>query len=403
MRDAAGSSSGDEFRKRTSASHINEGKHAGWCCAGPAMQESLIMSIPMVAEADIPAVLITGGAGYIGSHAALALLDRGIRVVILDDLSTGSSLLVPPAARFVRGRVGDKALLARVFAAEGIGAVMHFAASISVGDSVADPALYYRNNLVETLDLAEAVVAAGIGALVFSSTAAVYAENDGQPLDEQAIKAPINPYGWSKVMAEQLLADVAAASPNGLSLGILRYFNVAGADSAGRSGQNSGHPHHLIEIATHVATGQRASITVLGDDYPTPDGTGVRDYVHVSDVADAHVLMLRACLAARGQKHIANLGYGHGSSVFEVLAALSRVCGQDVPHVIGPRRAGDPAQLVAASNAVATLGWQPRFDDIDTIVGDALAWERRRLAQAKAVPVQLDMLDIVTSGERVTA
>ena len=337
------------------------------------------LALPMIDEAAIPAVLITGGAGYIGSHAALALLDRGIRVVILDDLTTGSEMLVPETAVFVRGRAGDQALLARIFVEHRIGAVMHFAASISVGDSVADPATYYRNNVAETLDLVEAVVAAKIGAFVFSSTAAVYAEGDGAALDETAAQGPINPYGWSKAMAEQMVSDVAAASPHGLSVGILRYFNVAGADAARRSGQNSAHPHHLIEIATHVATGQRARITVHGDDYPTPDGTGVRDYVHVSDIADAHVLMLRACLFAAAQRHVVNLGYGHGSSVLEVIGALSRVAGMEIPHAIGPRRAGDPARLVAGSSAAVTLGWQPRFDDLDTIVGDALAWEQHRI------------------------
>lgn len=337
------------------------------------------LALPLVDVSAIPTVLITGGAGYIGSHAALALLDRGIRVVILDDLSTGSELLVPKGAVFIRGRVGDSALLARIFSDEAIGAVMHFAASISVSDSVTFPARYYRNNLVETLDLVEAVVAANIGVLVFSSTAAVYAESDGQPLNEMAAKSPINPYGWSKAMAEQVLSDVAAAAPTGLSIGILRYFNVAGADASCRSGQNSAHPHHLIEIATHVATGQRASMIIHGNDYPTPDGTGVRDYVHVSDVADAHIVMLRACLCNKAQKFIANLGYGHGSSVLAVISAIERACGRELPYTIGRRRAGDPARLVAASNATATLGWQPRFDDIDTIVGDALAWERQRI------------------------
>lgn len=332
-----------------------------------------------IAIADCPPVLITGGAGYIGSHAALALLDLGVRVIILDDMSTGSALLLPPDALFVQGRAGDGALVRQLIADHGIGAVMHFAASISVAESVAQPAIYYRNNLVETLALAEAAVDAGIKALVFSSTAAVYAENDGRPLKESDPIGPINPYGASKAMAETMLRDIAAASPHAMSLGILRYFNVAGADPRGRSGQNSKHPHHLIEIATQVVTGQRADITVFGNDYQTDDGTGVRDYVHVSDVASAHVEMLRACLAASGQSHLFNLGYGHGQSVLDVLAAVAQAGnGRPVPYKIGPRRAGDPANLVADSSAAAALGWQPAHDDINRIVAHALAWEQRR-------------------------
>ena len=340
--------------------------------------------LPMIAERDIPPVLITGGAGYIGSHAALALLDIGVRVVIVDNLSTGSELLVPPGARFERGQVADVDLIGHLIREEAIGSVMHFAASISVAESVSQPADYYRNNFVETLALAEAVADAGVGAFIFSSTAAVYAENDGAPLRESAPQAPINPYGWSKFMAEQMLRDLASASPHNMSLGILRYFNVAGADPAGRSGQNSRHPHHLIEIATQVATGVRDHFTIHGDDYATPDGTGIRDYVHVSDVAAAHVLMLRAALAAPAQSHTLNLGYGRGESVRQVLAALSRVSGRTLPCRIGPRRAGDPARLVADAAAAQMLGWKPRFADIETIVGHALAWERSRTQPATA-------------------
>ena len=343
----------------------------------PAARDTLLRLVPIN---DCPPVLITGGAGYIGSHAALALLDLGVKVVIVDDMSTGSTLLLPPAATFVKGRAGDGALIRQVIADHRIGAIMHFAASISVAESVAQPALYYRNNVVETLALAEAAIDAGVAALVFSSTAAVYAENDGRPLREDDPIGPINPYGASKAMAETMLRDIAAASPHGLSLGILRYFNVSGADPQGRSGQNSRHPHHLIEIATQVVTGQRPDITVFGSDYATPDGTGVRDYVHVSDVASAHVQMLRACLAAPGQSHLFNLGYGRGQSVLDVLAAIARANGgQPVAHVVGPRRAGDPASLVADASAARALGWQPQHDDIERIVSHALAWERRRL------------------------
>ena len=335
--------------------------------------------LPLIPEAELPPVLVTGGAGYIGSHAALALIDRGVPVVILDDLSTGSLLLAPPQATLVKGRAGDGALVQRLVADHGIGAVMHFAASISVADSVRDPATYYRNNVLETLALAEAAAQAGVGAFIFSSTAAVYGEPEVDQLHEAAPIAPINPYGHSKAMAEQMLRDLVAADGR-MALGVLRYFNVAGADPAGRSGQASHHPHHLIEIATQVITGDRAEITVFGTDYPTPDGTGVRDYVHVSDIADAHVLMLRAALAAPGSAHVFNLGYGRGHSVLEVLDALAAVAGQPVPRRMGPRRAGDPARLVAASSATEALGWQPRFADIQAMVGHALSWERKRRA-----------------------
>ncbi len=336
------------------------------------------MLLPLIPEAELPPVLVTGGAGYIGSHAALALLDRGVQVVVLDDLSTGNRALVPAGAVFVEGRAGDQALVERLIRQHGIGAILHFAARISVEESVANPALYYSQNVGETLGLAQAALATGVGALVMSSTAAVYGNGDGRPLGTNAPVAPINPYGWSKAFAERCLADIVAANRH-LSVAVPRYFNVAGADPALRSGQASRHPHHLIELACHVLTGQREALTIFGRDWPTKDGTGVRDYVHVSDLADAHILLLRACLADPGQFHGLNLGYGRGASVLEVIAALERVSGQSIPRRDGPRRAGDPALLVAASDARALLGWQPRFDDLDQMVGHALAWERKRL------------------------
>jgi UDP-glucose 4-epimerase len=352
----------------------------------------MISRLPMIAADALPPVLVTGGAGYIGSHAALALLDQGTKVVIVDDLSTGSQLLLPMGATFVQGRAGDRALIAAVIAREGIGAVMHFAASISVGDSVREPAEYYANNVTETLALAATCAQAGVGALVFSSTAAVYGDRPeaagAAPLRENDILHPINPYGWSKLMGERIIADIVHAESlksGTLSAGVLRYFNVSGADPDGRSGQNSHHPHHLIEIASHVATGLRGQFTVYGNDYPTPDGTGIRDYVHVSDIADAHVLMLRACLAEPGRMHAFNLGYGHGHSVLEVLAALGRAAGFGIPYAFGDRRAGDPAVLVADSSAaMAALDWQPRFANIDAIVAHALAWEKQRQTRLSA-------------------
>lgn len=336
--------------------------------------------LPLIPANELPPVLVTGGAGYIGSHAALALLDAGVKVVVLDDLSLGNRALVPEGAVFVQGRAGDQALVGQLIADHGIGAILHFAARISVAESVAEPALYYAENFGQTLCLAQAALAGGVGAFVMSSTAAVYGDGPGgnAPLPVTAPVAPINPYGWSKAFAERMLADLVAANP-GFSVACPRYFNVAGADPQLRSGQASRHPHHLIELACHVLTGQRERFTIFGDDYPTKDGTGVRDYIHVADLADAHVLLLRACLADPGQYHVMNLGYGTGASVLQVLEALERVAGQAIPRHIGPRRAGDPATLVAASDAAARLGWQPRFADLDKIVAHALAWERQRL------------------------
>lgn len=343
-----------------------------------------MMQIPLISEAELPPVLVTGGAGYIGSNAALALIDRGVKTIVLDDLSTGTRALVPDGAIFVEGRAGDRALIEQVMRDHGIGAVLHFAARISVAESVAQPALYYRENFGETLSLAETALACGVGAFVLSSTAAVYGDGDGsgKPLPVTAPVAPINPYGWSKAFAERALADMVAANRQ-FSVACPRYFNVAGADPQLRSGQASQHPHHLIELACHVLTGQRDSFTIFGTDYPTPDGTGVRDYVHVTDLAEAHLLLLRACLADPGQYHAVNLGYGRGASVIEVLDALEAVSGQQIPRHNGPRRAGDPAVLVAHSQARDLLGWQPRFDDLKTMVGHALAWERRRLEGAR--------------------
>ena len=336
------------------------------------------MLIPLIPESQLPPVLVTGGAGYIGSNAALALIDRGVKTIVLDDLSTGTRGLVPAGATFVQGRAGDAALVEQVIRQHGIGAILHFAARISVAESVEQPALYYRENFGETLALAETALACGVGAFVLSSTAAVYGNGDGQPLAVTSPVAPINPYGWSKAFAERALADMVAANRH-FSAACPRYFNVAGADPQLRSGQASQHPHHLIELACHVLTGQRDRFTIFGNDYATPDGTGVRDYVHVTDLAEAHLLLLRACLADPGQYHAVNLGYGRGASVIEVLDALEAVSGTAIPRTHGPRRAGDPAVLVASSQARALLGWQPRFDNLQTMVGHALAWERRRL------------------------
>jgi UDP-glucose 4-epimerase len=321
-------------------------------------------------------VLVTGGAGYVGSHAVLALLDAGIGVVVLDDLSTGMREAVPPGVPLVRGSTGDAALLREAFRRYSPSAVLHFAASLVVPESVARPLDYWRNNLSNTLVLTQSCLDAGIRRFVFSSTAAVYGQPDGSPLvDEDTPCAPINPYGASKLAAERALADAGAA--HGLSTVVLRYFNVAGADPAGRAGQRRPGATHLVTVACEAALGKRRGIDVFGTDYPTPDGTGVRDYVHVTDLARAHVEAVRH-LAMGGGSLTLNCGYGRGYSVLEVLRAVERVSGRPVPARLAPRRAGDPPALVARADRVReALGWRPAFDDLDRIVSSALAWEGR--------------------------
>ncbi len=277
----------------------------------PGQPSAMTPLLSLIPETELPAVLVTGGAGYIGSNAALALIDRGVKTVVLDDLSTGNRGLVPEGAIFVPGRAGDRALVERVIREHGVGAILHFAARISVAESVEQPALYYRENFGETLSLAETALACGIGAFVLSSTAAVYGNGDGEALAETSPVAPINPYGWSKAFAERALADTVAANRS-FSVACPRYFNVCGADPQMRSGQASQHPHHLIELACHVLTGQRDRLTIFGRDYPTPDGTGMRDYVHVTDLTEAHILLMRACLADPGQFHAVNPGVWPG-------------------------------------------------------------------------------------------
>ena len=321
-------------------------------------------------------VLVTGGAGYIGSHVALALIDAGRRVVILDNLTTGRRAAAPPQAQFVEGDAGDRELVAKIIAAHGVGAAMHFAGSIVVPESVARPLDYYRNNTAVSMNLIQACVAAGVGRMIFSSTAAVYGMPDALPVFEDAPTRPINPYGSSKLMTEWMLRDAAAAY--GLRYVALRYFNVSGADPAGRSGQATRSPSHLLEIAAQAATGRRDGMQIYGDDYPTPDGTCVRDYIHVSDLAAAHLAAL-AYLEAGGDSQTLNCGYGRGYSVREVLAAVERVLGRPLAATMSGRRAGDPAALVAGATRIRqVLNWAPRYDDLDVIVATALAWERRR-------------------------
>jgi UDP-glucose 4-epimerase len=323
-------------------------------------------------------VLVTGGAGYIGSQVALALGEAGATVTILDNLATGSRLAVPDGARFVEGDLADEALLARLFEDTRFDAVMHFAASTVAPESVGDPFTFYRNNTSNTVRLGTAAARGGIRAFVFSSTAAVYRSMGMEPVDEEAPKVPENPYGWSKLMSEQILRDMAAAA--GFRLGVLRYFNVAGADPLGRNGSRARNATHLIKVACEYAVGKRDAITVYGTDYATPDGTGVRDYIHVSDLSDAHVAALGHLLSGNDGFTL-NCGYGRGYSVLDVVRALERVTGRAVEPRIAPRRPGDPAVVVANPDALRRLlHWTPRYDDLDTIVSTALAWEEKLLA-----------------------
>lgn len=321
------------------------------------------------------AVLVTGGAGYIGSHMVWELLDAGEEVVVLDRLSTGFDWAVAPEAKLVVGDVGDSALVAGLIAGHGIDAVIHFAGSIVVPELVADPLAYYDNNTVRTRSLIETAVKGGVKHFIFSSTAAVYGAAGSEPVSENAALHPESPYGRSKLMSEWMLADASAAY--GLRYTALRYFNVAGADPKGRTGQSTAGATHLIKVAGQAALGKRPFIEVFGTDYPTEDGTCVRDYIHVSDLAAAHRLALER-LRAGGDSLVANCGYGHGYSVFQVLDSVRRVHGRDFDVRIAGRRPGDAAAVVAnPALARRELGWSPRLDDLDAIVKSALDWERR--------------------------
>jgi UDP-glucose 4-epimerase len=304
-----------------------------------------------------------------------ALLDRGEQVVVLDDLSTGIRAQVPEAAVFILGSVGDGALLRRLLREHGVDAVIHFAGSIVVPDSVADPLAYYANNTVASRTLIAACVEAGIRRFVFSSTAAVYGIPKQNPVTERALLQPINPYGRSKLMTEWMLEDTSHA--HDFRYVALRYFNVAGADAKGRTGQSTPRATHLIKRACQVALGRVSHLDVFGTDFPTRDGTGVRDYIHVSDLADAHALALDH-LAAGGDSHVLNCGYGRGFSVREVTQMVERVAGRTLPVREAARRAGDPPELVADSSRLKSVfRWQPKRDDLEQIVASAYAWERR--------------------------
>ena len=321
-------------------------------------------------------VLVTGGAGYIGSHAVLALLDSGWPVIVLDNLTTGFRWAVDDRATFVEGDIEDAALVGQVIAEHGIGAIMHFAGSIIVPESVENPLKYYHNNTAKSRALIASAVDGGVRHFIFSSTAATYGTPEESPVREDMPTRPINPYGMSKLMTEAMLADVAHAHP--FNYCALRYFNVAGADPEARTGQSTAGATHLIKVAVEAALGKRESVAVFGTDYDTPDGTGVRDYIHVSDLAAAHVHALDALVADPATSHVMNCGYKRGFSVLEVLDAVDRVTNIKITRQIEGRRAGDPASLVADNSLILSrLPWRPQHAELDTIIGHALAWERK--------------------------
>lgn len=325
-------------------------------------------------------VLVTGGAGYIGSHAVLALRDAGWPVSVIDNLVTGFRFAIPEGVAFYQGDIEDGELLARIFAEQGIGngkgAIMHFAGSVVVPESVTDPLKYYHNNTAKSRALIDGAIKAGVPHFIFSSTAATYGIPEVSPVTEDSPKSPINPYGMSKLMTETMLADVGRA--HAFNYCALRYFNVAGADPQGRTGQSTAGATHLIKVAVEAALGKRSHVGVFGTDFDTPDGTGVRDYIHVSDLANAHVLALEALIAEPGRSLTMNCGYGRGFSVLEVLDAVDRVTNLQIDRRLEGRRAGDPDALISDNSRIkATIPWVPRYDDLPTIVEHALAWERK--------------------------
>jgi UDP-glucose 4-epimerase len=325
------------------------------------------------------AILVTGGAGYIGSHMVHELVDAGEAVVVLDNLATGFDWAVADSVPLIVGDTGDQPLVASIIARHKIEAIIHFAASTVVPESVADPLGCYRNNTVNSRALIESAVKGGVRHFIFSSTAAVYGNPERMPVAEDTPTVPMSPYGWSKLMTETMLRDAGHA--HGLGYVILRYFNVAGADPQLRTGQSSRNATHLIKVAAEAALGLRPKIDVFGTDFPTPDGTGVRDYIHVSDLARAHSDALRH-LRAGGASLALNCGYGHGFSVLEVIEAVKRVSGVDFRVELAARRPGDPAQVVAAADRARTLlGWRPQLDDLSTIVAHALAWQKKLITR----------------------
>jgi UDP-glucose 4-epimerase len=332
-------------------------------------------------------VLITGGAGYIGSHMAHEFVDAGERVVVLDNLSTGFRWALPAEAKLVVGDIGDEELVTLLLAQYAVKSIVHFAAKIVVPESVAHPLDYYHNNTAKARSLIHCAVRAGVDHFIFSSTAAVYGDPQSNPVSEDDPLSPVSPYGRSKLMVEWMLADVVRSHP--LRAVILRYFNVAGADPAGRTGQSTPNATHLIKVAVQAALGRRAGLEVFGTDYPTSDGSCVRDYIHVTDLARAHRDSL-AYLRAGGDNLVCNCGYERGYSVLEVIEVVKRVSGVDFPVKLSGRRPGDPASIVASNARIRSeLKWEPRYDDLGTIVSQALEWERK--LHNKALSVRLPM------------
>ena len=321
-------------------------------------------------------VLVTGGAGYIGSHAVLALKDAGHNPVVIDNLTTGFRWTLPGEVPFYKGDIADDSLVAQIIADNRIEAIMHFAGSIIVPESVDNPLKYYRNNTANSRSIIESAITGGVKHFIFSSTAATYGIPETSPVCEDTPTLPINPYGLSKLMTEYMLRDVAAA--HDFNYCALRYFNVAGADPQGRSGQSTAGATHLIKVAVETALGKRSHVSVFGTDYDTEDGTGVRDYIHVSDLAAAHVIALENLFADTARSHVLNCGYGHGYSVLQVLDAVDRVTNLKIERKFEGRRAGDPDALISDNREIKSrFGWQPRYDNLDLIVSHALQWERK--------------------------
>jgi UDP-glucose 4-epimerase len=319
-------------------------------------------------------VLVTGGAGYIGSHMVHALVDSGERVIVLDNLSTGRTAALPAKVPLILGDTGDSELIASLIESHQIEAILHFAASIVVPESIGKPLGYYHNNTTNSRTLMETAIAGSVRYFIFSSTAAVYGNPVQVPVPEDAVPAPLSPYGWSKLMTEVMLRDAAAA--HGLSYAVLRYFNVAGADPRMRTGHSGPDATHLIKVAVQAAQGLRDHLDIFGTDYETPDGTCIRDYIHVSDLARAHLAALRY-LRSGGANVTLNCGYGRGYSVLQVVDSVRRAVGHDFPVRITSRRPGDPMAIVAqASKIRSMLNWSPQFDDLDKIIAHAVAWER---------------------------
>lgn len=330
----------------------------------------------MQTSTNKPTVLVTGGAGYIGSHAVLALRDAGYPVVVIDNLVTGFRFAVPDDVVFLEGDISDQPLVEKALRNHHVSAIMHFAGSIIVPESVEDPLKYYRNNTANSRSLIESAVRCGVRHFIFSSTAATYGIPETSPVGEDCPQRPINPYGMSKLMTEHMLHDVALAHP--MNYCALRYFNVAGADPQARTGQSTAGATHLIKVAVEAALGKRDQVGVFGTDFDTPDGTGVRDYIHVSDLASAHVLALEALIANPNENHRLNCGYGRGFSVLEVLDAVDRVTNLTIERKLEGRRAGDPPSLISDNRAImARFPWKPCYADLDSIVNHALAWERK--------------------------